>query len=205
MENEQKYWFMIEPYVYIHLTENQVILYNTLDYASIESSRMEVVGLMRELLREENVGVVSLDASYMERSVPIKSLLRKSERNLWETSWIKLCLTGSRLQILPFINYPVWEEKGCDLNFLEDWSQILSEVTVHIDQTVNMDLLVNYLRTIPGNVAFILKADWRENLNIDLLLESLKDRSVPITIDSSYQCIPVIERTTLRILFIGYL
>ena len=37
MENEQKYWFMIEPYVYIHLTENQVILYNTLDYASIES------------------------------------------------------------------------------------------------------------------------------------------------------------------------
>ena len=28
MENEQKYWFMIEPYVYIHLTENQVILYN---------------------------------------------------------------------------------------------------------------------------------------------------------------------------------
>ena len=36
MENEQKYWFMIEPYVYIHLTENQVILYNTLDYAGRE-------------------------------------------------------------------------------------------------------------------------------------------------------------------------
>mgnify|MGYP006978900382 CR=1 FL=1 len=35
------------------------------------------------------------------------------------------------VQILPFINYPVWGGKrGCDLNFLEDWSQILSEVTV---------------------------------------------------------------------------
>ena len=195
MENEQKYWFMIEPYVYIHLTENQVILYNTLDYASIESSRMEVVGLMRELLREENVGVVSLDASYMERSVPIKSFVEEIREKFMGDIVDQALSNRKPVQILPFINYPVWEEKGCDLNFLEDWSQILSEVTVHIDQTVNMDLLVNYLRTIPGNVAFILKADWRENLNIDLLLESLKDRSVPITIDSSYQCIPVIERT----------
>ncbi len=172
MENEQKYWFMIEPYVYIHLTENQVILYNTLDYASIESSRMEVVGLMRELLREENVGVVSLDASYMERSVPIKSFVEEIREKFMGDIVDQALSNRKPVQILPFINYPVWEEKGCDLNFLEDWSQILSEVTVHIDQTVNMDLLVNYLRTIPGNVAFILKADWRENLNIDLLLES---------------------------------
>ena len=75
MENEQKYWFMIEPYVYIHLTENQVKLYKTLIKYRIETSPMEVVGLMRELMREENVGVVSLDASYMERSVPIKSFV----------------------------------------------------------------------------------------------------------------------------------
>ena len=109
MENEQKYWFMIEPYVYIHLTENQVILYNTLDYASIESSRMEVVGLMRELLREENVGVVSLDASYMERSVPIKSFVEEIREKFMGDIVDQVLSNGTPVQIWPLINDPVWE------------------------------------------------------------------------------------------------
>ena len=50
MESTKKYWLIIEPYVYINLTEENVLLYNTLDSAFIESSQIEVIDLIRELL-----------------------------------------------------------------------------------------------------------------------------------------------------------
>ena len=72
---------------------------------------MEVVGLMRELLREENVGVVSLDASYMERSVPIKSFVEEIREKFMGDIVDQALSNRKPVQILPFINYPVWEER----------------------------------------------------------------------------------------------
>ena len=38
---EKDYWFTIEPYVYVGLTNQCVLLYNTLDGETIESDQVE--------------------------------------------------------------------------------------------------------------------------------------------------------------------
>ena len=72
MESTKKYWLIIEPYVYINLTEENVLLYNTLDSAFIESSQIEVIDLIRELLKEENVGVIRIETKQLAEQPVIK-------------------------------------------------------------------------------------------------------------------------------------
>ena len=57
---EKDYWFTIEPYVYVGLTNQCVLLYNTLDGETIESDQVEVIELLKETLQKENYGVVLL-------------------------------------------------------------------------------------------------------------------------------------------------
>ena len=40
------WWFTIEPYVYIGLTSECVLLYNTLDGEYIESNKVEIIQLL---------------------------------------------------------------------------------------------------------------------------------------------------------------
>ena len=60
MENATNYWFTIEPFVYIGMTKNHALLYNTLDGMNLESDKIEVLQLLSEVLQEENCGVVLL-------------------------------------------------------------------------------------------------------------------------------------------------
>ena len=59
-KTEKDYWFTIEPYVYVGLTNQCVLLYNTLDRETIESDQVEVIELLKETLQKENYGVVLL-------------------------------------------------------------------------------------------------------------------------------------------------
>ena len=43
------WWFTIEPYVYIGLTSECVLLYNTLDGEYIESNKVEIIQLLKKL------------------------------------------------------------------------------------------------------------------------------------------------------------
>ena len=54
------WWFTIEPYVYIGLTSECVLLYNTLDGEYIESNKVEIIQLLKKLLERNNQGVVYL-------------------------------------------------------------------------------------------------------------------------------------------------
>ena len=55
-----KYWLTVEPYVYIGLTNSDVLLYNTLDGKTIRSNNMEIIKVLQEILREDNGGIVLL-------------------------------------------------------------------------------------------------------------------------------------------------
>ena len=64
------YWFTIEPYVYVGITKECVLLYNTLDGVTIESDKKEVIELLRKTLQVENCGVVLLtDKRYKQKNI----------------------------------------------------------------------------------------------------------------------------------------
>jgi hypothetical protein len=54
------YGFTIEPYVYVGITNQHILLYNTLDGITLESEKIEVIELLQEMLQEENCGVALL-------------------------------------------------------------------------------------------------------------------------------------------------
>ena len=100
---------------------------------------------------------------------------------------------GRPVQILPFINYPTWSNRGCDLNFLNDRSQMLFEITIHLDSNSNVHKLKEYLQIIPENTAIILAGNWQDITDIDQLLEYLQHRSSTPIIDCSYTQIPTLN------------
>ena len=52
MDKANNYWFVLEPYVYSHIIEDQILLYNTLDRSVIETESHEVKIFLQELLNE---------------------------------------------------------------------------------------------------------------------------------------------------------
>ena len=112
MESTKKYWLIIEPYVYINLTEENVLLYNTLDSAFIESSQIEVIDLIRELLKEENVGVIRIETKQLAEQPVIKIFIDELREKFMGDLVDQSLSNGRPVQILPFINYPTWSNRG---------------------------------------------------------------------------------------------
>lgn len=193
MESTKKYWLIIEPYVYINLTEENVLLYNTLDSAFIESSQIEVIDLIRELLKEENVGVIRIKTKQLAEQPVIKIFIDELREKFMGDLVDQSLSNGRPVQILPFINYPTWSNRGCDLNFLNDRSQMLFEITIHLDSNSNVHKLKEYLQIIPENTAIILAGNWQDITDIDQLLEYLQHRSSTPIIDCSYTQIPTLN------------
>lgn len=189
MENTNKYWFTIEPYVYINQVKQRVLLYNTLDGVTIESEEADVVTLIREVLRKENVGVVELEKSQLEKPA-IKAFVEEL-RDKYMGDFINQNHSAGRpVQVLPFINYPAWRDQRCNFNYLENWLQMLFEVTIHLDSTSDMAKLKAYLQAMPENVVFTLVSDWQEMNGGDQLLDFLKQWPAHKTITCPYTCIP---------------
>ena len=130
MKRMEKYWLMIEPYVYINIAEEGLLLYNTLDGVAIESKESEIMALVRELLCEENVGVIGLEASTLNRpdvQIFVREMREKYMGDVIDQNLLKV----KPVQVLPVINYPQWRDMGCEFRLLEDWSTMLLEVTAH--------------------------------------------------------------------------
>ena len=60
MKNVSDYWFTIEPYVFVDIKSKHILLYNTLDGVTIESTNEKIVELLQETLQEKNCGVALL-------------------------------------------------------------------------------------------------------------------------------------------------
>lgn len=184
MKRMEKYWLMIEPYVYINIAEEGLLLYNTLDGVAIESKESEIMALVRELLCEENVGVIGLEASTLNRpdvQIFVREMREKYMGDVIDQNLLKV----KPVQVLPVINYPQWRDMGCEFRLLEDWSTMLLEVTAHLDRSTDLVRLVAYLQVLPENTAIVLEGD-PSILSDGPLWEGIVRRSAPKTIACSY-------------------
>ena len=149
------YWFTIEPYVYVGLTSQCALLYNTLDGVTIESDKDEVIELLREMLQKENCGVVLLtDKRYQNNN--INTFIREL-RAKYMGDVIDVALSKSKpVQLLPYFNFSGKLEMYKYHNFppFKNVLKNLYEISIHVDATTNISKLIPYLLSISGSPIF---------------------------------------------------
>ena len=149
------YWFTIEPYVFVGITKQSVLLYNTLDGVTIESNKTEVIELLQEMLQAENCGVVLLtNERYKQKEIEgfIRELRKKYMGDIIDVTLSR----GKPVQLLPYFNFPDKLEIYKKQNFppLKNVLEHLSEISIHVDNTINVTKLIPFLQSIPGSPTF---------------------------------------------------
>jgi hypothetical protein len=193
MNTSINYWFTIEPYVYINIVDKHALLYNTIDGELIESDKIDVITLLQELLKEKNCGVVLLENNLYQQT-DIKDFI-SNIREKYMGDIIDISLTnGKPIQVLPYFNYPTKRDKKCDFLLVENLFQTLSEITIHVDPTINIEKIINILYSIPENITFNIKGDWEYITNIHKLFLLLNHRYSSKNIECSYTHITVLDQ-----------
>lgn len=188
MKNVLDYWFVIEPYVFIDIKNEHVLLYNTLDGATIEVTQEKIIGLLREMLREENCGVILLThEQYQQREITcfIHELREKFMGDIIDIS----LSNGKPVQVLPFYNYSKEQNLYKKNNFTPYKSELekLFEVSLHIDAVTDISMLVNFLETLPKNLTLNIVGNIEEVPGYDKLLSFLNHYPAPKNILCSYK------------------
>ena len=188
MEIVIDYWFTIEPYVFVGITNQSVLLYNTLDGVTIESDKIEVIELLREMLQEENCGVVLLtNERYKQKNVNcfICELREKYMGDVIDVALSK----GKPVQLLPYFNFPNKHELYKKHNFspLKNVLENLSEISIHVDATTNVTRLIPFLQSIPGSPTFNILGDIRDVTNYSEILFYFNQHPSPKNMLCSYK------------------
>jgi pseudo-rSAM protein len=194
MKTSIDYWLTIEPYVFVGITNRRVLLYNTLDGVTLESDKEEVIELLREMLQEENCGVVLLtNERYKQKNVD--GFIRELRYN-YMGDIIDVALSkGKPVQLLPYYNFPNKQEIYKRHNFspLQDVLENLSEISIHIGATTNITKLIPFLQSIPGNPAFNIIGDIESMENYHKLLSYFDQYPAPKNLLCSYQKIIALQ------------
>ena len=190
------YWFTIEPYVFVGLTNTCALLYNTLDGVTIESDKIEVIELLRETMQEENCGVVLLtNGRYKQKEVNsfIKELREKYMGDIIDVALSK----GKPVQVLPFFNFPNKHNIYKKQNFpsLRNVLEKLSEISLHVDNTTNLTKLLPFLYSIPGKPIFNIIGNIADVTNYRELLSFLNQHPSPKSIIGSYTDVIALQPT----------
>lgn len=183
-----EYWFTIEPYVYVGLTDTCTLLYNTLDGVTIESDRMEVNELLKELLIPENFGVVLLtEKRYMQNDVRsfIKELREKYMGDVIDVNLSQ----GKPVQLLPYFNYSsnnieIYKRHNSPPN--KGALDNLSELSIHVDNSTDLTKLLSFLQRTHSNISFNIIGNISEVKNYRKLLSFLDQLLSPKSIICSY-------------------
>jgi pseudo-rSAM protein len=182
------YWFTIEPYVFVGITNKCVLLYNTLDGATIESDKVEVIELLQETLQEENCGVVLLkNERYKQKD--INGFIRELRYNYMGDTIDVALSKGKPVQLLPYFNFPDKHEiyKKHNFSLLKNVLENLSEISIHLDVTTNITKLIPFLQSIPGSPTFNVIGNMEEVTNYSKLLSYLDQHPSPKNMLCSYK------------------
>lgn len=167
-EQVTNYWFTIEPYVFIGLTNQYTLLYNTLDGVTIESDKIEVIDLLRETVKKDNYGVTLLTEQKF-RNNNINDFI-KELRDKFMGDTIDVALSNKKpIQLLPYYNYPddnkvnIYKRHSfsSDRNILKN----LLEINIHIDCNTDVSKLISFLSSIPGSQTFNIIGNIEEVTN----------------------------------------
>lgn len=188
MQTAINYWFTIEPYVFVGLTNQSALLYNTLDRVSIESDSEEVINLLRETLQVENNGVVLLtNERYKQKG--INDFIFKL-RNNFMGDIINVSLSKAKpVQLLPYYNFPNKQDIYKKHNFTSSKNVLenLSEISIHLDSTTDLRKLIPFLQSISGNPIFNIIGSLEEVSNYHELLSFFDQHPAPKNICCSYK------------------
>jgi len=182
------YWFSIEPYVFVGLTNKFVLLYNTLDGVTIESDKSEVIDLLRETLQEDNCGVVLLtNERYKQKDVTdfINELREKFMGDIIEIDLSK----GKPVQLLPYFNFPNKLEIYKKHNFFpfKNVLKNISEIAIYLDTITNVTELISFLQSIQESLTFKIIGDIGVVKNYKKLLSYFEQITSPKIVICSYK------------------
>ena len=186
-QNISDYWFTIEPYVYVGLTNKNALLYNTLDGVSLESDEVEVVELLREMLQEKHCGVFLLRRErYARKEVNdfIRNLREKFMGDVIDVTLSK----GKPVQVLPFYNFSDKHDVYKKLNKFPYQSVLanMSEISIHVNNTTNVAKLIPFLQSISGHPTFNIVGNVGNVENYSELLSFFNQHPSPKYILCSY-------------------
>ncbi|HWR94937.1 MAG TPA: TIGR04150 pseudo-rSAM protein [Flavobacterium sp.] len=191
-ETVTDYWFTIEPYVFIGLTNKCVLLYNTLDCATIESDESEVINLLQEMLQKKNYGVILLSEKRLQnKSINdfITELREKYMGDIIDTTLSK----GKPIQLIPFFNFSSTDRLKLykKHNFSSDRNILanLSEISIHVDSTTDSRKLISFLQSVPDRLIFNIVGNLGKLTNYEELLSFLNQCSSPKNIVCSYKSV----------------
>jgi pseudo-rSAM protein len=172
-DTEIDYWFIIEPYVHIRLTNQNALLYNTLDNATIESDKRAVVEFLERVLEKENCGVVLL-GSKKYHNINIFTFIKElREKYMGDIIDINLS-EGKPIQVLPFFNFQERDNTAIykEQNFSQSKSALanLSEISIHLDHTTDIIKLIPFLQSLPEGIIFNILGNIKDVANYNELL-----------------------------------
>lgn len=182
------YWFTIEPYVFVDIKSKHVLLYNTLDGVTIESTNEKIVELLQETLQEENCGVALLTHERYRQEEICCFVDELREKFMGDVINVSLS-DGKPVQILPFYNYSKEQELYKKNNF-SSYKNILEklfEISLYIDATTNITKLIHFLITLPKNLTFNIVGNMEEVPNYSELFSYLDHCSSPKNLLCSYK------------------
>ena len=185
MKTITDYWFTIEPYVFVGMTDSYVLLYNTLDGVIIESDKTKVIELLRETIKEENCGVVLLTGErYQQKEVNafIGELREKYMGDIIDVSLSK----GKPVQLLPYFNFPGRQVTGDQFLMTDNILGMLSEISIHVDHTTDIVKLLPYLQSVPEDLTLNIVGNINDVDNRNELLSFFDRLSVKKNIVCSY-------------------
>jgi pseudo-rSAM protein len=189
-KNATDYWFTIESYVYIGLTNQCVLLYNTLDGATIESDKTEVIELLQETLQKDNYGIILLtDKKYQNKNINafIKELREKYMGDIIAVTLSK----GKPIQLLPFFNFSDPDKfeiyKKHNFSSYRNALKNLSEISIHIDNTTDTTKLIPFLQLVPEKLTFNIIGNLGVVTNYRELLLFFNQHPSPKNILCSYK------------------
>lgn len=188
MKNVSDYWFTIEPYVFVDIKSKHVLLYNTLDGVTIESTNEKIVELLQETLQEENCGVALLTHERYRQGEICCFVDELREKFMGDVINVSLS-DGKPVQILPFYNYSKEQELYKKNNF-SSYKNILEklfEISLYIDATTNITKLIHFLITLPKNLTFNIVGNMEEVPNYSELFSYLDHCSSPKNLLCSYK------------------
>lgn len=173
------YWFFIDPYVFISVTDDSVLLYNTLDGVVIESKQKEIIHIIKEVILVENSGVIFLPKEYYE-TLNIKDFISEL-RAKYMGDIIDSSLSNNKpIQLLPYYNYPNKVEiyKKHNFSLHKNILKNLFEVKIHLGENMNIDNLILFLHSLPDNLVYDIIGTIEDKEYFKLLSYLYKNKSL---------------------------
>lgn len=188
MENNTSYWLIIEPYVYINIVSNKMLLLNTLDGKYVVSDDEDIISIIKNIFNQQNQGVLLIkeDIYNKENISNFIDLIR--EKYIGDV--IPSYLTKEKpIQILPFFNDDIYKKNI--ISEIKNPLRVLKEVSIHLGNNTEINNVIDFIQPILKETRINILGDWSEFEYENKLFRILNVVIENVCIFCSYTYIPI--------------